>query len=210
MGKGRGQQSHLPVAAHGGILVLPQKPHQALSVQKLAFCGVVQIAGELGKDFHFPVLGQIQPQRTGRAFHSLGLGVAAHTGYRKAHIHRRTLAGEEQPAFQINLSVRDGNDVGRDIRRHVPRLGFDNGKRGQTAAAQFVAQMGGAFQQTGVQIEHVAGERFTSGGTFQQKAQGTVGNGVFAQVIVDNQHIPAHIHKVFGKSGSGVGGDILF
>src|SRR5699024_12773551 len=63
---------------------------------------VVQGAGELGKALHLPVLGQHQPEGPGGGLHGLGLGVAAHTGDREAHVHRRPLA--DRKSTRLNSS----------------------------------------------------------------------------------------------------------
>ncbi len=62
----------------------------------------------------------------------------------------------EQLGLQENLTVGNGDYVGRDIRRNVASLCLDDGQCGQRAAALGVAQLGGAFQQAAVQIENVA------------------------------------------------------
>ena len=46
---------------------------------------------------------------------------------------------------------------------------------------QRVAEVSGALQKTGVQVENVAGVGLTARGALEQKAQGTVGDGVLAQ-----------------------------
>src|ERR1700678_1535112 len=57
-------------------------------------------------------------------------------------------------------------------------------------------------------IEDVAGERFTSGRTAQQKRKLAIGAGMVCEVIVDNEHIAAQFHKVFCDACSGVGCDV--
>ena len=112
----------------------------------------------------------------------------------------------EQLGLQEDLAIGDGDDVGRDVGRHVARLGLDDGQSRQAAAAQLVGELGRALQQTGVQIEDVAGVGLTSRGTAQQQRQGTVGHGVLGQVIVDDQDMLALMHEVLahGTAGSRV------
>ena len=83
------------------------------------------------------------------------------------------------------------------------------GQCGDGTAAQIVAHPAGALQQTGVQIEHVAGVSLTSRGTADQQRQGTVGHGVLGQVIVDDQDMLALMHEILAHGTAGVGCDIL-
>lgn len=77
-----------------------------------------------------------------------------------------------------HLSVCDGDDVGGDVGRHVPSLGLDDGQGGEGAASEVVVHLGGSFQQTGVEVEDVAGVGLTAGGTAQQQGHLTVGNSL--------------------------------
>ena len=191
------------------ILPLAQQTHQALAIDQLALGHLVQVAGELGEHLHLPVLGQVQPDGSGGGLHGLGLGVAAHTGHGQAHVHGGALAGEEQVALQKQLAVGDGDDVGGDIGGHVAGLGLHDGQSGHAAAPQLVGQMGRALQQTGVEIEHVAGIGLTARGALQQQAQGPIGDGVLGQVVIDDEHVPTLIHEILAQGASGVGGNIL-
>ena len=69
--------------------------------------------------------------------------------------------------------------------------------------------MSGALKKTGVQIENVTGVGFTAGGALEQKAQGTVGDGVLAQIVIDDEDVAALFHEVFAESAARVGGDVL-
>ena len=132
-----------------------------------------------------------QLQRAGDLLHGLDLGVAADTGDGDTGVDRRHDAGVEQLGLQEDLAVGDGNDVGRDVGGNVARLGLDDGQGGQRAAAVFRRHTRRALEKTGVQIEHVAGIRFTSGRTADQQRKGTVSHGVLAEVVVDDQHVLA-------------------
>ena len=69
--------------------------------------------------------------------------------------------------------------------------GLDYGQGGHAAAAALVAEVSGALEKTGVQIENIAGVGFTAGGALEQKAQGTVGDGVLAQIVIDDEDVAA-------------------
>ena len=143
------------------------------------------------KALQLAVLGVDQLQGAGHLLHGLDLGVAADTGHRDAGVDGRHDAGVEQLGLQEDLAIGDGDDVGRDVGRNVARLRLDDGQSRQAAAAQLVGELGRALQQTGVQIEDVAGVSLTSRGTADQQRQGTVGHGVLGQVIVDDEDVLA-------------------
>ncbi len=77
----------------------------------------------------------------------------------------------EQLRFQEDLAVGDGDDVGGNIGGNVTRLRLDDGQSRQAAAAQLIGELGRAFQQTGVQVENIAGVSLASRGTANQQRQ---------------------------------------
>ncbi len=60
-----------------------------------------------------------------------------------------------------------------------------------------------------MEVEHVTRIGFTTGWSTNQKGDGTVGHGVFGQIIIDDQHVFPLVHKVFAHGTASVGGDIL-
>ena len=82
-------------------------------------------------------------------------------------------------------------------------------KRSHAAAAQRVGEVRGTLQQTGMQVEYVAGVGFTTRGTLQQKAQGTVGYRMLGQVVVNYQHVPAVVHEELAHRTAGIRRDVL-
>ena len=155
---------------------LLQNLHQVLAVSQCTAGILIQIRTELGEYFQLAEAGQINTQRTGCFLDRLGLCGAAYTGNRQADVDRRTLTRKEQIVFQIDLSIRDRNDIGGDVRRNVTRLRFDDRQCGHRAAAVFLGQMAGALQQTRMQIEYVARIRFTTRRAAQQQRQGSIGD----------------------------------
>src|SRR5690606_2290474 len=152
---------------------------------------------------------QVESQRTGDLLHGLDLSVTTHAGHRDTHVDGRANAGEEQIRVEVDLTVGDGDDVGRNVGRHVAFLSFDDGQSRERAAAVFVRQLGRTFQQTGVEVEHVAGVSFATRGTTQQQRQLTVGDGLLGEVVVHAQHVLALPHEVFADRTAGVGSDVL-
>ena len=89
--------------------------HQNTSLRELLLCCLVQIRRELCEHFHFSVLCKVNTERTCRLLHGFGLCGAADTGYRKSDVDRGALSFEKQIRLQENLTIRNGNDVGRNV-----------------------------------------------------------------------------------------------
>ena len=206
----RKQQHHLVAQVQRLVLPLLQRLRSQLPPGQLGPRGRIQVGGaELGEGRQLPVLRQIQAQPSRHLPHGAGLRRAAHPGHGKAHIHRRPDAHIKQLGLQVNLPVRDGNHIGRNVGGHIPGLGFNNRQRRQRAAAALVIQPRRPFQQPAVQVENVAGISLPPGGTAQQQRHLPVRPGVLGQVVIDNQDILALLHKRLAHSAPGVGGDEL-
>ena len=77
--------------------------------------------------------------------------------------------------------------VGRDVGRHITTLGLDDGKRGEGASAELVVHLGGALEETRVEVEDVTRVGLTTGGTTKEEGHLTVSNGLLGQIIVDDE-----------------------
>ena len=152
-------------------------------------------------------------QRQAEFLHDLAHGLllrgAADAGDREADVDRGTYAGMEQLRLQIDLTVGNRDHVGRNIGGDIARHRLHDGQSGERAAAVCFAEVSRALQQAGVQIEYVSGVRFASRRTMEQQRHGTVGHGVLAQVVVDDQRGLSVIHKLFGNGAARVGRKIL-
>ena len=82
----------------------------------------IQIGTELGKSGHLTVLGQLEFHRAGDLFHGASLGGRSDTRDGQTDVDSRSDTFVEQLSFQENLTVSDGNDVGRDVGRYVTSL----------------------------------------------------------------------------------------
>src|SRR5262245_45227617 len=102
----------------------------------------------------------------------------------------------EQVGLEEDLPVGDRNDVGRNVRRQVARLRFDDRKRRQRSAAEIFLQLGGALQQARMQIKDVAWIRLTPRWTPQQQRNLTVGLCMLRQVVVNDERVAAVIAEV--------------
>ena len=67
------------------------------------------------------------------------------------------------------MTVRDRDEIGRNVGGDILRLGLYDGKRGERTAAALLAEMRRAFQHPRMNVEDVAGERFAAGRTAEQQ-----------------------------------------
>src|SRR5690606_2239312 len=178
--------------------------------------GLVQVGSELGKGGKLTVLGQCGTDTTGQLLDDLGLRRTTYPGYRHTGVDRRTDTGVEQVGLQEDLTVGDGDHVGRNEGGYVTGLGLDDRQRGQGTglALHFpvgelldvlLGNAGSALQQTAVQIEDVTGVGFAARRTTQQQGDLTVGNGLLGQVVEHDQRVFATVAEVFAHGATGVG-----
>ena len=188
-------------------------------VQLFAGC-IVKVGCKLGERRQFTILRQRGTDTTGQFLHDLGLRCTTHTGYGDTRVNRRTNTGVEQVGFQEDLTIGNGDYVGRNERGNVTRLGFDNRQRGQRTGFPFHFTFGEGFnvfgvntcstlQQTRVEVEYVARECFTSWRTTEQQGDLTVSNSLFRQVIVNDQRIFTAVTEVFAHCATGIRCQVL-
>src|ERR1019366_8716950 len=127
----------------------------------------------------------------------------------KSDVHSRADALVEQVGFKINLAIGNRNHVGRNICRNVARLGFNDGKRGQRSSAVCVAELGGALEQTRVEIENISRIGFAAGGTAQQKRNLAIGGGVLGKIVVDTEGVASRIAEKLAHGAGRVGRNVL-
>ena len=128
-------------------------------------------------------MGKLQLQRSRHRLNRFHLRVTTDTGHRNTDIHSGTLVGVEQIRLQKDLTVRNRNHVGGNKRRDVVGFGFNNGQTRHRSRAHLVGELRTALQQTGVEVEDVAGEGFTTRWATQQQRHRTVGLGLLGEVI---------------------------
>ena len=117
------------------LSVLREQVGQPFAAGKHFLCGRVQVGADAGEHRHFAVLRQLDAQRRRYLAHRDRLRRSADTGNRQTGIHSGTDAVVEQLGLQINLTVRDGDHVSRDIGGDVAALCLDDRQRRQRAAA---------------------------------------------------------------------------
>ena len=66
-----------------------------------------------------------------------------------------------------------------------------------------------ALEQTGMQIEYIAGISLASWRTVKQKGKCTVRDRVLGQIVVDNEDVLALVHEILADRAAGIRRDIL-
>ena len=191
------------------VLRLLEQRHQALAPVELLAGGRVEVGGEHRERLHRAELRQVDLQRAGHRLHGLGHRVATDARDRHTDVDRRALVGREQVGLQEDLAVGDRDDVGRDVGRHVVRLGLDDRQAGHRARAQGVGQLGAALEQAAVQVEDVTGVGLAARRAAQQQRHRAVGLGLLGEVVEDDQDVLGVVHPVLADGRAGVGGEVL-
>src|SRR5665647_832436 len=123
---GAGPDDHdLLLDGHRGGLLLLEQLDETSALGKLGPRGGVEVGGEHRERLHGAELGEVELEPTGHALHRLDLRRPTDAGDRDAHVDSGTHVGVEQVGLQVDLTVGDRDDVGRDVGRDITRLGLD-------------------------------------------------------------------------------------
>ncbi|OEI69570.1 acetylglutamate semialdehyde dehydrogenase [Curtobacterium sp. ER1/6] len=191
------------------VLRLLEELGQAGTTVQLTTRRLVEVGREHRERLERAVLRQLELERAGDLLDRLDLGVTTDARHRDAHVDGRTLVRVEQVRLQEDLAVGDRDHVGRDVRRHVVRLGLDDGQTRHRPGAEVVGQLRATLQQTGVQVEDVTRVRLAARRTTQEERHRTVGLGLLRQVVEDDEDVLAAVHPVLADGRTGVGGEVL-
>ena len=199
---------HLLLDRQRLILRLLQHFDQPAAAVQLTERLLVEVAAELRERRELAVLRQVQPQRTRDLAHGLDLRRPADARHRVADVDRGADALVKQIRLQEDLPVGDRNDVGRNVRREVAGLRLDDRQRRQRAAAELLAQLRRALQQSRVQIEDVAGIRLTARRPAQEQRDFAIGLRVLGEVVVDEQRVTSAVAEVLAHRARRIWADI--
>ena len=200
---------YLILYRHGLVLRLLQHFFDPFALCQLLLGIRIQFGSELCEGSQLSVLGKLGTDRCCDLLHSLDLCGTTYTGYGQTCIYRRTETGVEHFCLQIDLSIGNGNNVGRDVCRYIACLGLDDGKCRQGTSAVFIAHADCTLQQSGMQVEYVTGICFTSGRTTKEQGECTVCSSMFAQVIIYHQYVFSVLHPLLTDRTTGIRSDIL-
>src|SRR3954470_4206829 len=134
-------------------LRLLEQLDEARTAGELRTRGRVEVGGEHGERLHGAELREVELESPGDRLHRLDLRGTTDTRDRDTYVDGRTHVGVEQVGLQVDLAVRDRDDVGRDVRRDVAGLGLDDRQTGHRPVAEVVGELGAALQQPRVQVE---------------------------------------------------------
>ncbi len=162
-------RGHLLLERPRRVLRLIQGRHHALTACERFTSGLVELRAELRERLELAVLREVELQPARHLAHRADLGIAPHARHGNADVDRRPNAREEEIRLEVDLPVRDRDDVRRDVRGDVAGLRLDHGQRGQRPRAELVRELAGTLEQARVQVEDVARERLAAGRPPQQK-----------------------------------------
>src|SRR5690606_33781422 len=182
------------------ILRLLQKFNNTLTALELATGRVVEVGSKLGKRCQFTVLSQVGTNTAGQFLDHFGLGCTTHTRYRNTSVDGGTHTGVEQVGLKEDLAVSNRNHVGRNERRNVAGLRFDDGpsRKGTSHALRRTVSerldrdgvdTSSAQEQRGGRVEQDGGIVFTSGRTKQQQQALTKGPCWLGKVVVHGKAV---------------------
>ena len=194
---------------HGGVLALLEELLEALSALELLLRGGVEVRAELGKGGDFTVLGKLELHGTSDLLHGLDLGGGADAGDGETDVDGGADTLVEEIVLEKDLSVRNGDNVGGNVRRHVTSLGLDDGEGSQGAGAHGVGHLGGALEEAGVKVEDITGVRLATRGTAEEEGHLAVRDGLLGKVIVKDDGVHAVVAKVLADGGARVGREEL-
>ena len=184
-------------------LRLLQKLGQSRAASEQALRRGIEIGAELGESRHLAVLRELALDAARDLLHRLGLRRGADARHREADVHRRPDALIEQIGLEEDLAIRDGDDIGRNVGRHVVGLRLDHRQRGQRAALVVVVHLGGALEQARMQIEHVARIGFAARRAAQQQRHLAIGDGLLGKIVIDDHRVHAVVAEIFAHGAAG-------
>mmetsp|Transcript_27976 Transcript_27976/g.58799 ORF Transcript_27976/g.58799 Transcript_27976/m.58799 type:complete len:353 (-) Transcript_27976:577-1635(-) len=191
------------------VLPLLEKLVKTNSTVELLLGGGIEIRSEFGEGGNLTVLGQLELHRTGNGFGGLVLSGGTDAGHGQTDGDGGTLSLVEEFRLQENLSVGNGNDVGRNVGGHITGLGLNDGEGGEGSSTNVAVHLGGTLEETGVEVEDISGVGLTPGGTTEEEGHLAVGHGLLGEIIVEDHGVLSVVAEEFSHSGSGVGSEEL-
>jgi hypothetical protein len=192
-------------SGHRDELVLLEELGELLSSVELLLSSGIKIGTELSEGSDLTVLGELELQRTGNLFHGLNLSGGSDTGDGKTDVNSGTDTLEEELGLKEDLTVSDGDDIGRNVSRYITSLGLNDGEGSEGTTTEVVVHLGGALKETGMEIENITGVSLTTRGSSEKEGHLSVGDGLLGQIIIDDKGVHAVVSEVLTESTSRVG-----
>jgi hypothetical protein len=194
---------------HRRVLLLLKKFGETLTTGEGLLGGGIKIGTELSEGSNLTVLSQEQLQGTSDLLHGLDLGGGTDTRDGKTDVNGGTDTLVEKFRLQEDLTVGNGNDVGRDIGRHITTLGLNDGKSGEGTTTVLLVHLGGTLKETGVEVENVTRVGLTTRGATKEQRHLTVGNGLLGKIIVDDDGVAAVVTEPLTHGTASEGSKVL-
>src|SRR5690606_37487678 len=170
------------------VLRLLENLGHDLSALDLAAGRPVEVArAELRAGRERAVVRHVEAETTSHLAHRLDLRSPTDAGNRQTGIDGRADTRVVEIRLQVDLAVRDRDDVRRNVGGDVTGLGLDDRQRGQRATAEVVVEARGALQEPRVQVEHVTGVGLASRRTANQQRHLAIRLGMLGEVVVDDE-----------------------
>lgn len=182
-------------------ILLQQFDHPLPSLE-LGTGVLVEVGSELRECFKLTVLRKRKLQASRYLLHGFRLSRSSDSGDRESYVDRRLHSRIEEPGLKENLSIRNGDDVRRDVGGYVSCLGLDDRQCGDGPGPEGIIELRGSLEQSGVQIEDISGVCLSSRGASQQERHLTVGIRMLREVVVDDEYVFALEHEVFPHGDS--------
>ena len=191
------------------ILRLLEDLRDLLTASKRRLRILIEIAREFRKSRKFAVLSEVELELPRNRFHGLRLRGRADARDRDADIDGRTDTLEEESRRQVDLPVRNRDEIRRDVCRDVARLRFDDGQRRDRPAALLIRKLRRAFEQPRVQKKNIARIRLAPRRSPQEQRDFAVSDRVLREVVVDDEDVFVLVHQLFGHRAPRVRSDVL-
>ncbi|KAH3663765.1 hypothetical protein OGAPHI_005167 [Ogataea philodendri] len=171
------------------VLLLLQQLGQSLTSGQGLLGRGIKVRTELSESSNFSVLSQEQLQRTSNLLHGLNLGSRTDSRHRQTDVDSWSDTLVEQFSLQEDLTIGNGNDVGRNVSRDITTLGLNDWQSSQRTTSKSIGHLGSSLQQSRVQVENITWVSLSSWRSSQKKGQLTVSNGLLGQIVVDDQSV---------------------
>lgn len=199
------QDADLLGGGHGHELVLLEELGELLTTVELLLGGNIEIGSKLGEGGNLSVLGKLELERTGDLLHGLDLGGGSDTRDGKTDVNGGADTLEEELGLKENLTVSDGDNVGGNVGGHITSLGLDNGQGGQRTTTVVLVHLGGALEETRMEIENITGVSLTTRGSSEEEGHLSVSDGLLGQIVVDDEGVHAVVTEELANGASRVG-----